>query len=101
MVYVADVKADGIVIEGGGGDSAALSAVDEAVSSSPAGAAVGKAKLVELPTCPVCLERLDTSVSGMLTTVCNHSFHCSVSGAALDGSMHHLAAFALVSLKQN
>jgi len=31
----------------------------------------------ELPTCPVCLERLDASVSGILTTLCNHSFHCS------------------------
>jgi len=31
----------------------------------------------ELPTCPVCLERLDSSVSGVLTTLCNHSFHCS------------------------
>jgi BRCA1-associated protein len=29
----------------------------------------------ELPTCPVCLERLDSSVSGILTTVCNHAFH--------------------------
>ena len=31
----------------------------------------------ELPTCPVCLERLDDSVSGILTILCNHSFHCS------------------------
>ncbi|ELR22901.1 BRCA1associated protein 2 subfamily protein [Acanthamoeba castellanii str. Neff] len=30
----------------------------------------------ELPTCPVCLDRLDTSVTGILTTVCNHTFHC-------------------------
>eukprot|EP01138_Halocafeteria_seosinensis_P005572 gb/GECG01005695.1/.p1 GENE.gb/GECG01005695.1/~~gb/GECG01005695.1/.p1 ORF type:complete len:606 (+),score=92.44 gb/GECG01005695.1/:1-1818(+) len=29
----------------------------------------------ELPTCPVCLERLDASVSGLITTMCNHSFH--------------------------
>eukprot|EP00741_Cyanophora_paradoxa_P020253 tig00021238_g19547.t1 len=31
----------------------------------------------ELPTCPVCLERLDSAVSGILTILCNHSFHCS------------------------
>lgn len=33
--------------------------------------------LIELPTCPVCLERLDSSASGMLTTLCNHTFHCT------------------------
>uniref|UniRef100_A0A061RRD2 BRCA1-associated protein n=1 Tax=Tetraselmis sp. GSL018 TaxID=582737 RepID=A0A061RRD2_9CHLO len=29
----------------------------------------------ELPTCPVCLERLDEHISGVITTVCNHRFH--------------------------
>lgn len=29
----------------------------------------------ELPTCPVCLERLDVHISGIITTVCNHVFH--------------------------
>ncbi|EFJ47432.1 hypothetical protein VOLCADRAFT_92137 [Volvox carteri f. nagariensis] len=29
----------------------------------------------ELPSCPVCLERLDEHVSGIVTTVCNHMFH--------------------------
>jgi BRCA1-associated protein len=33
--------------------------------------------MMELPTCPVCLERLDSSISGVLTTVCNHAFHCN------------------------
>ncbi|KAL8280676.1 hypothetical protein RQP46_006999 [Phenoliferia psychrophenolica] len=32
---------------------------------------------VELPTCPVCLERMDGSVTGLITVVCQHSFHCS------------------------
>jgi hypothetical protein len=32
-------------------------------------------RVVELPTCPVCLERLDSSASGLLTTLCQHSFH--------------------------
>jgi hypothetical protein len=31
---------------------------------------------VELPSCPVCLERLDPSVTGIVTIVCDHSFHC-------------------------
>jgi BRCA1-associated protein len=33
--------------------------------------------LMELPSCPVCLERLDACVSGLVTTLCNHSFHCA------------------------
>ncbi|KAF8786202.1 BRCA1-associated protein like [Argiope bruennichi] len=33
--------------------------------------------LTELPTCPVCLERMDESVEGILTILCNHSFHGS------------------------
>jgi BRCA1-associated protein len=31
---------------------------------------------VELPTCPVCLERLDSASSGIMTTFCHHTFHC-------------------------
>jgi BRCA1-associated protein len=31
--------------------------------------------VTELPSCPVCLERLDSHVSGIVTTVCNHKFH--------------------------
>lgn len=30
---------------------------------------------VELPSCPVCLERLDEDASGIVTTLCNHRFH--------------------------
>jgi BRCA1-associated protein len=33
------------------------------------------AGLTELPSCPVCLERLDQHISGVVTTVCNHRFH--------------------------
>uniref|UniRef100_U5ESP9 Putative brca1-associated protein n=1 Tax=Corethrella appendiculata TaxID=1370023 RepID=U5ESP9_9DIPT len=29
----------------------------------------------ELPNCPVCLERMDESVDGVLTILCNHAFH--------------------------
>jgi len=32
--------------------------------------------LIEMPKCPVCLERLDSETSGIITTVCNHEFHC-------------------------
>ncbi|KIM32818.1 hypothetical protein M408DRAFT_326546 [Serendipita vermifera MAFF 305830] len=30
----------------------------------------------ELPTCPVCLERMDTAVTGLVTVPCSHTFHC-------------------------
>ncbi|KAJ1910749.1 hypothetical protein IWQ60_010491 [Tieghemiomyces parasiticus] len=30
----------------------------------------------ELPACPVCLESLDASATGLLTIVCQHTFHC-------------------------
>ena len=32
--------------------------------------------LIELPTCPVCLERMDET-TGLLTIVCQHVFHCT------------------------
>ncbi|KAI5293330.1 hypothetical protein KEM52_005639 [Ascosphaera acerosa] len=32
--------------------------------------------LIELPTCPVCLERMDET-SGLLTIICQHVFHCT------------------------
>ncbi|WEW57636.1 C3HC4-type (RING finger)-containing protein [Emydomyces testavorans] len=32
--------------------------------------------LVELPTCPVCLERMDET-NGLLTIICQHVFHCT------------------------
>ncbi|ODV78081.1 putative RING finger protein [Suhomyces tanzawaensis NRRL Y-17324] len=32
--------------------------------------------LIELPTCPVCLERMDSEVTGLLTIPCQHTFHC-------------------------
>lgn len=31
----------------------------------------------ELPLCPVCLERMDSVVTGLITTPCAHVFHCS------------------------
>ncbi|AET41089.1 Etp1p Ecym_7244 [Eremothecium cymbalariae DBVPG len=32
--------------------------------------------MVELPTCPVCLERMDSDTTGLITTACQHTFHC-------------------------
>ena len=34
------------------------------------------ADLVELPTCPVCLERMDDT-AGIMTILCQHVFHCT------------------------
>ncbi|KDN49572.1 hypothetical protein K437DRAFT_255248 [Tilletiaria anomala UBC 951] len=39
--------------------------------------ALAKGLLQELPTCPVCLERMDASVTGLMTITCQHTFHCS------------------------
>lgn len=36
----------------------------------------GDDKSVELPTCPICLERLDVQVSGLVQILCQHSYHC-------------------------
>ncbi|KAJ6624952.1 hypothetical protein B0H10DRAFT_1783886 [Mycena sp. CBHHK59/15] len=32
--------------------------------------------LYELPTCPVCLERMDSAATGLITVPCSHTFHC-------------------------
>ncbi|ORX60820.1 hypothetical protein BCR36DRAFT_578893 [Piromyces finnis] len=37
---------------------------------------IKKAEKIELPICPVCLERMDSSVTGLLTILCQHTFHC-------------------------
>ncbi|XP_059459018.1 BRAP2 RING ZnF UBP domain-containing protein 2 [Corylus avellana] len=44
------------------------------------------ASSTDQPTCPVCLERLDQDMSGILTTICNHSFHCSCISMWTDSS---------------
>ncbi|KAH9951175.1 zf-UBP-domain-containing protein [Amylocystis lapponica] len=33
--------------------------------------------MYELPTCPVCLERMDSAVTGLVTVPCAHTFHCA------------------------
>ncbi|GAB2289193.1 hypothetical protein Dimus_023496 [Dionaea muscipula] len=42
----------------------------EVASSPPVGYS-------ELPTCPVCLERMDRDTSGIQHTLCDHSFQCT------------------------
>ncbi|XP_014278960.1 BRCA1-associated protein [Halyomorpha halys] len=39
------------------------------------GGSIAPVSHTELPTCPVCLERMDESVDGILTILCNHAFH--------------------------
>ncbi|KAF3905378.1 hypothetical protein ABW21_db0203459 [Orbilia brochopaga] len=41
--------------------------------------------LLELPTCPVCLERMDET-TGLLITQCQHVFHCACLSKWKDGS---------------
>ncbi|KAJ1962426.1 hypothetical protein IWQ62_003538 [Dispira parvispora] len=42
--------------------------------------------LQELPNCPVCLESLDASATGLLTILCQHTFHCNCLSRWGDGS---------------
>ncbi|KAL1408751.1 hypothetical protein Q8F55_005564 [Vanrija albida] len=37
---------------------------------------VSKTGMYELPSCPVCLERLDSTVTGLVTLPCAHTFDC-------------------------
>lgn len=39
-----------------------------------------------LPTCPVCLEPMDESNTGLLTILCQHTFHCHCLSKWGDGS---------------
>lgn len=41
------------------------------------GASLATPGLTELPTCNICLERMEDSVEGILTILCNHTFHGS------------------------
>lgn len=41
--------------------------------------------VVEMPTCPVCLERMDFNETGIFTSSCRHSFHCDCISQWRDG----------------
>lgn len=50
------------------------SSTSKSLSSKPL--APPPPNLLELPTCPVCLERMDET-TGLLTILCQHVFHCA------------------------
>ncbi|KAG1831255.1 hypothetical protein EV424DRAFT_1573268 [Suillus variegatus] len=50
--------------------------IDSDTSVSFATAARLPQSVYELPTCPVCLERMDSAVTGLITVPCSHTFHC-------------------------
>ncbi|KAJ7962793.1 BRCA1-associated protein [Quillaja saponaria] len=54
-----------------------LFTLDVQYTGSIGHAQASAASSTEQAACPVCLERLDQDMSGILTTICNHSFHCS------------------------
>ncbi|TKS84875.1 BRCA1-associated protein [Collichthys lucidus] len=58
------------------------------VIRSEEGASLPVMELTELPKCTVCLERMDESVNGILTTLCNHSFHSQCLQRWEDASRH-------------
>ncbi|CAE7679564.1 brap-2 [Symbiodinium sp. KB8] len=58
---------EGLAQAGGG--------LDLAFGASELGFASACMTITPIPSCPVCLDRLDSSASGLLTTLCNHSFH--------------------------
>ncbi|GLC33564.1 hypothetical protein PLESTM_000085000 [Pleodorina starrii] len=83
LVHVRHVE---VTSGGGRHDGAAAAAAPDGAAAADAAAAAAAATVAaalhapppgqtELPTCPVCLERLDEHVSGIVTTVCNHMFH--------------------------
>ncbi|XP_077216737.1 zinc finger (C3HC4-type RING finger) family protein [Tasmannia lanceolata] len=63
-----------------------LFTVDVQYTGSIEHAQTSFASSTDQPTCPVCLERLDQDTSGILTTICNHSFHCSCISKWTDSS---------------
>ncbi|KAJ2458170.1 hypothetical protein GGI03_005891 [Coemansia sp. RSA 2337] len=76
VVYVNAVECE--LREIRGGDGALFDEATRRVCAQPAALFLRPVdpQAEELPTCPVCLERLDASASGLLTTLCQHTFHC-------------------------
>ncbi|XP_068639869.1 BRAP2 RING ZnF UBP domain-containing protein 2 [Aristolochia californica] len=63
-----------------------LFTVDVQFTGSVEHGKISLASSTEPPACAVCLERLDQELSGILTTICNHSFHCSCISKWTDSS---------------
>lgn len=52
--------------------------IDEAESAGQSVTQLGlPGTSYELPTCPVCLERMDSALTGLVTVPCSHTFHCT------------------------
>ncbi|KAF9078193.1 BRCA1-associated protein 2-domain-containing protein [Rhodocollybia butyracea] len=49
---------------------------EDTVSQGIAQSVSSQNHMYELPTCPVCLERMDMAVTGLITVPCSHTFHC-------------------------
>lgn len=56
--------------------SVSIDVVDNATSGLLQTPTRGMTDVYELPTCPVCLERMDSAVTGLVTVPCSHTFHC-------------------------
>lgn len=50
--------------------------VDDTVSQTIPRLGTSQGAIYELPTCPVCLERMDSAITGLITVPCSHTFHC-------------------------
>lgn len=50
--------------------------MDDPVSLTINRSSAKNSMLYELPTCPVCLDRMDASATGLVTVPCSHTFHC-------------------------
>ncbi|KAF8909339.1 BRCA1-associated protein 2-domain-containing protein [Gymnopilus junonius] len=51
--------------------------VEDTVSQAISRIGTSQTNMYELPTCPVCLERMDSAVTGLITVPCSHTFHCA------------------------
>ncbi|KAF9054431.1 hypothetical protein BJ165DRAFT_1565151 [Panaeolus papilionaceus] len=50
--------------------------VEDSLSQAISRFSFSSGTVYELPTCPVCLERMDSAVTGLITVPCSHTFHC-------------------------
>ncbi|KAF9531742.1 BRCA1-associated protein 2-domain-containing protein [Crepidotus variabilis] len=50
--------------------------LSQTISKLASGSSGSQTGMYELPTCPVCLERMDSAVTGLITVPCSHTFHC-------------------------
>jgi BRCA1-associated protein len=72
---VAQITAPAASSSRDGSPGASSSTSTQAIAGGGSSSQLRMSGLTELPTCPVCLERLDAHISGIVTTVCNHRFH--------------------------